>query len=131
MFVDKFFKIIFIILIQTFFLHAEGLFDKPFATCSSMKNLGIYKTAKATVNTCSSYNVQLDFKKTKDGFSKMITSAEFPADECRRNCLILQAFEGKKLSSCVENNYVDSFVHGFVGTLNSNICRNIKIQFEG
>ncbi|WP_457743950.1 hypothetical protein [Sulfurimonas sp.] len=126
--VNNMFKKLSLLLLLTSFSYAEGLFEKPFATCESMRSLGVYKTTKAAVATCKTYNVNIDFKKARKGFDKMITNDDFPAGECRIKCAIVEAFEGKKLSSCVENNYVDSFVNGFVGSLNSQVCSNIKSQ---
>lgn len=128
-------KIVLVLVLATLPLSAnsEGLFEKPFATCSSIKSLGAYKTALAVVNTCKKYGVEIDLKKAKKSFDGMLTEDEFSPSECRANCLVLKTFNQTEMSSCVEDTHVDPFVKGFMGSLtfNKNNCHQMKAKLGG
>ena len=114
-------------------VNAEGIFDKPFATCSSIKSLGAYKTASAVVNRCEKYGVHINLKKAKSGFDGMLTEEEFSPSECRANCMVLSALNNTEMSSCVEKTHVDPFVGGFMGSLtfNKDNCQVMKTKLGG
>jgi len=114
-------------------VNAGGIFDKPFATCSSIKSLGAYKTAAAVVSACKPYGVNIDLKKAKTAFYGMLSENEFSPSECRVNCLILKTFNQTEMSTCVEKTHVDPFIKGFLGsvTFNTDNCQAMKTKLGG
>jgi hypothetical protein len=118
------------LLLITINANSAGLFEKPLAICTSIQSLGAYKLTSSVVNKCEKHGVSINFKKANKSFGAMITEEQFSTSECNTKCALLNALDNTEMSSCVEKNFVDSFVNGFMGrlTFNSSSCKNIKTK---